>query len=223
MKKLCIAFIFFFTTACRKSDEQVFAPTLPPMPLEPLKVPPPAPEPSEQNKIIFLVNAERSKKGLSSVRANAKLMEAAQKYAELMASRSQLSHTIDGDVSGRVNAVGYRWKSVGENIAWNYDDAVSVVAGWMDSTGHRRNILTPGFSEIGVGIATNSRGEHYHCQVFATPAGQGLLPLIRDGRQPEPSLPTGYYEPASGQVIHIPEEWTTTGGTAASSVAIHRW
>jgi uncharacterized protein YkwD len=60
------------------------------------------------------------------------------------------------------------WSACGENIAWNYKDA-AVMDGWMHSSGHRANILSGNYTEIGVGIATNKRGEKYHCQDFGRP------------------------------------------------------
>ena len=222
-----IALILGLLASCRRPDlnvpplpdQQPDTIPVPPLP-DTLPTPPPIAEPTEQAKIILITNAERAKKGLSPVRANPQLMEAAQKYAELMASKNKLSHTIDGDVGGRVNATGYRWRACGENIAWNYRDAATVMDGWMNSSGHRRNILTPVFAEIGVGIARNSRGEIYHCQVFATPAVPRLLPLLPGGLRPGPHPPPGRCGWAGGRVFRTPEERTEVGGTAASSVAI---
>jgi uncharacterized protein YkwD len=62
--------------------------------------------------------------------------------------------------------VGYTYATIGENIAYNYPGAPEVVTGWMNSAGHKANILNPGFTEIGIAIAANSEGELYYCQVF---------------------------------------------------------
>ena len=122
-------------------------------------------------EIIRLTNQERQKAGLAPLAENATLDNVAENYAALMAQRQQLSHDIDGTSSGdRLTAAGYRWSSCAENIAENYADAGAVVQGWMNSPGHRANILDPNVTQIGVGVAYSSTGVPYHCQVFAQPA-----------------------------------------------------
>ena len=137
--------------------------------------PPPAPPLSAvERAIVELTNEERQKAGLSPLAVNAKLVQAAQIHAADMARLNQLEHTLPGALlptpEDRLRFVGYSYSSWAENIAYNYPDAAAVVAGWMASTkGHRENILNPNFTEIGVGVAWNSRGEPYYCQVFGRP------------------------------------------------------
>jgi uncharacterized protein YkwD len=87
-----------------------------------------------------------------------------------MASQSRLSHSVGGSLTKRASEAGYRYTALGENIAWNYRDANSVMRGWMKSPGHRANILGKNFTEIGVGVAHNKVGEAYHTQCFGSPA-----------------------------------------------------
>ncbi len=56
------------------------------------------------------------------------------------------------DFAGRITAAGYSWSAAGENIATGYPTPAAVVAGWMRSTGHCRNILSPAFRDLGVGV-----------------------------------------------------------------------
>jgi len=69
----------------------------------------------------------------------------------------------------RVRAAGYIPINWGENIAAGYSTAAEAVAGWMSSEGHRDNLLNPGFTEIGLGIVADERGNLFYTQVFGTP------------------------------------------------------
>ncbi|MBM0239775.1 CAP domain-containing protein [Micromonospora sp. ATA32] len=71
------------------------------------------------------------------------------------------------DAGDRAGPGGYAWRSYGENVAWNQKTPAAVMDAWMNSPGHRANILNCGFTEIGVGIAT-SNGP-YWTQDFGTP------------------------------------------------------
>jgi uncharacterized protein YkwD len=70
----------------------------------------------------------------------------------------------------RAAYVGYKYSWLGENIAFNYPDDNSVMIAWMNSPEHRANILNPNFTQIGVGIAYDSKGEPYYTQDFGAPA-----------------------------------------------------
>jgi uncharacterized protein YkwD len=121
-------------------------------------------------QIIHLTNQERQKAGLAPLVEDAKLADVAKKYAELMARQQKLDHRLGGTSPGdRLTAAGYHWSSYAENIAENYADAGAAVQGWMNSPGHRANILKPNVTQIGVGVAYSSAGVPYYCQVFAQP------------------------------------------------------
>ncbi|MEZ5039241.1 MAG: CAP domain-containing protein [Saprospiraceae bacterium] len=82
---------------------------------------------------------------------NEQLADAALRHARDMAQHNHFSHTgTDGSTSGeRTRAAGYNWSTVGENIAYGYPDIKSAVKGWMESTGHCKNIMNPDFKEMG--------------------------------------------------------------------------
>jgi uncharacterized protein YkwD len=120
--------------------------------------------------VLKLTNEERVKRKLRPLEMNFRLNEAAELQANFMASKNRLSHTSHGLPNGenlqdRIALVDYKnWSGIAENIAWN-SSSEEVVEAWMNSPGHRRNILGD-YNEIGVGIAINEKGEPYHCQVF---------------------------------------------------------
>jgi uncharacterized protein YkwD len=228
---LALALALSLLAGCgwRESPEPrpVQEPPSPPLPPPPEVIPAP-PEvplddmPQELAQVVMLTNHERSKEGRKALKPNPMLMRAAQKYAEKMAARDKLSHSIDGEVGGRIAAEGYRWRTCGENIAWNYQGAEAVMKGWMGSPGHRRNIMNPLYQEVGVGVARNSRGETYHCQVFGTATGSGPLQLLPGIGQRTDGPPSGPAAGGGGREYPSQPEWTTGSGTAASSVSIER-
>lgn len=107
-------------------------------------------------RVVELTNAERAKAGLPYLDVNPQLADAAQSYSELLATSGCFAHTC-GDVpnfADRDSQAGYDgWSALGENIAAGYPTPEAVVEGWMSSPGHRANILSPNFTEIGVGLA----------------------------------------------------------------------
>jgi uncharacterized protein YkwD len=106
-------------------------------------------------RVVQLVNAERAKVGCHPLTVNAKLTEAAQAHSADMAAHRNMSHTgSDGsDPGDRITRAGYTWSAYGENVAYGYATPEQVMTGWMNSPGHRANILNCSFKEIGVGLA----------------------------------------------------------------------
>jgi uncharacterized protein YkwD len=100
-------------------------------------------------------------------------MEAARLHAEQMAAYQRLDHTISGarypTMQSRLQAVGYEYANAAENVAWNQSNAQSAVTTWMNSSGHRANILDPNLTEMGAAMARSARGEPYWIQVFGRP------------------------------------------------------
>lgn len=109
-------------------------------------------------RVLELVNANRAASGVAPLALNAKLSAAAQKFAQLMVAENFFSHTSpDGSSAGdRISAEGYDWRTWGENIAWGQATADAVMTAWMNSSGHRANILTSNFKEIGIGYYKGS-------------------------------------------------------------------
>lgn len=130
------------------------------------------------NRVVKLTNLERSKAGLPPLRLNPQLTAAAQGHSQDMASQDYFDHTQpDGDSPGdRIKATGYRAAGWAENIYAGGSTPEEAVKGWMNSRGHRANILNPDMQEIGVGYyfladdTGNVNFKHYWTQVFAIPA-----------------------------------------------------
>ncbi len=116
--------------------------------------------PSVADEVIALVNTERAKEGCGAVSGNGLLAKAASDHSADMVARDYFSHTSpDGtDPGARITAAGYRWSTYGENIAKGQQTAESVMDAWMNSEGHRANILNCAFKELGVGRVDSSGG-----------------------------------------------------------------
>jgi uncharacterized protein YkwD len=123
--------------------------------------------------VIDLTNVERTQHKRQPLRANARLMRAAQMHAEQMARARQMAHVLPNapypNAADRLAAAEYRWQAYGENVAAGQTSASEVLRDWMHSRGHRTNILNPDFTEIGAGYAVDRDGRAYHVQVFAGP------------------------------------------------------
>jgi uncharacterized protein YkwD len=108
---------------------------------------------------VCLINEERTKRGLKPLEVDSRLQKAAKRHSDDMRKRRYFDHVSPAgrtDVH-RAKAAGYgRFRSLGENLAWGTGVLAtprSIVRSWMGSAGHRRNILDPGFRDVGVGIA----------------------------------------------------------------------
>jgi uncharacterized protein YkwD len=123
--------------------------------------------------IVDLTNAERTRNGLAAVRANGQLMQAAQIHADQMARLGRLDHVLPEAQyprpEDRINAAGYRWRAYAENLAWGQRNPAEAVSGWMESPGHRTNILNATYTELGAGYALDPERRAYYVQVFARP------------------------------------------------------
>ena len=121
-----------------------------------------------RNNVLKLVNQQRARYGISPLRTSQKLTEAAQSHSEDMARRRKMSHTgSDGStVMTRVKRTDYEPRTVAENVARGQDSSRDVVKEWMNSRGHRKNILNSAYTEIGVGVVYGNGGP-YWTQVFA--------------------------------------------------------
>lgn len=107
-------------------------------------------------EMLAEVNALRRKAGAPELRMNAALQKAAQAHAQDMLERGFFAHKSPGNTTVRERATkaGYKWRNIGENIAEGQKSVDEVVATWMDSPGHRQNMLEPKFREIGIGLVT---------------------------------------------------------------------
>ncbi|MER7755914.1 CAP domain-containing protein [Kitasatospora sp. NPDC097643] len=127
--------------------------------------------PSYAQQVVDLVNAERAKAGCGPVAAEPRLASAAQSHSDDMANRNYFDHASPEGYHAdhRIEATGYSWSTWGENIARGQKDPAAVMDAWMNSPGHRANILNCAFKQLGVGVRTGSGGPWW-TQVFATPA-----------------------------------------------------
>ncbi|MFD9980787.1 CAP domain-containing protein [Streptomyces massasporeus] len=118
--------------------------------------------------VIDLTNRERTRYGLPPLSADPSLTTAAQAHSADMVARAFYAHTApDGSRPwDRAAAAGSTRRSIGENIACGQRSPADVVEGWMNSPGHRANILKPGFTHIGVGFAGGGRAGLYWTQLF---------------------------------------------------------
>src|SRR5579862_5408798 len=101
--------------------------------------------------VVCLVNAQRTARGLPSLRDNARLDRSAQGWTDAMVSQDMFGH--GPNFASRISAAGYDWSTAGENIATGFPTPAGVVRAWMASPDHCRNILTPTFAAIGAGIS----------------------------------------------------------------------
>ena len=103
-----------------------------------------------ENDVVARVNAERRSRGLRPLKVSEKLMTVARGWSGVQARQRRMYHSNNG---------------FGENVAYGQRDPAEVMHAWMNSPGHRKNILNPNYSEIGVGAVANGRSI-YWTQVF---------------------------------------------------------
>lgn len=130
--------------------------------------------------ILTMVNQHRAANGLPALSYNPVLTFAAKLQSEQMAQQSTvqglyeaMNHTLLGvalpTMSSRATYAGFEYTYLGENIAFGYGDAAAVMDGWMNSAGHRANILDPNYTEVGINVQLNPDGIPYYTQVFGRP------------------------------------------------------
>jgi uncharacterized protein YkwD len=132
-----------------------------------------------QGRLVDLTNQWRASVGLPPLQPNALLMQAAQNFANAMAAANHYIDSEDGHLfqgqtfTDRAKAVGYAYRSLGENVAYNYgwaDPVGQLMTQWVNSPAHWQNIVDPNFTQIGIGVATSSTGITYGVMMFGTPA-----------------------------------------------------
>ncbi|MEV5558360.1 CAP domain-containing protein [Nonomuraea wenchangensis] len=122
-----------------------------------------------ENEVVRLTNAERAKGGCGALTHDSRLRRAAYEHSADMAKNDYFEHdSQDGrDVGDRIRATGFTASAWAENIAMGQRTAAEVVKGWMNSDGHRRNIMNCAYTHIGVGAAKDGQGRLYWTQDFA--------------------------------------------------------
>jgi len=132
---------------------------------------------SFEEELLDLLNQTRVQAGLDPLSSDPLLTNAAENHSESMAADDFFSHTGADNSSPfeRMQLEGYQFRAAGENLAAGYSTPESVLEAWMNSPGHRANILNSNFTEIGVGYdyLANDTGSvnygHYWTLDFGTP------------------------------------------------------
>ncbi len=121
---------------------------------------------SEANALLALVNRARAENGLSPLSLDSRLSAVAQKKAEDMKSNNYFSHTSPtyGTPFNMIKNAGISYKTAGENIAKGQKDAQAVFNAWMNSSGHKANILNKNYTHMGLGVTSGSG--RYWSQMF---------------------------------------------------------
>jgi len=132
-------------------------------------------------KMLCLVNQERAKHGLHALGLDSTLTRAAQQHSNDQARMHEMSHDgSDGSSPGdRCQRAGFNWNSVAENVAYGYKDETTCMKEWMQSPGHRANILSPKNTMFGSAVAYGG-GTPYYTQDFGND-GHGVRNLPRCG------------------------------------------
>jgi hypothetical protein len=149
-------------------------------------------------ELLRLTNFVRQKAGLPALRLSTRLGQVALNHARDMAANNYFSHTgLNGSQSwDRAKAAGYHYSYIAENISAGHATPRKTILSWMNSPGHRKNILNPNYTEIGFGYAYSnaSKYKYYWVQVFGRPSRgkyssgspqsrRQSLPIIRQPRQ----------------------------------------
>lgn len=118
-----------------------------------------------ENEVIRLVNEQRAKNGLKALTANWELSRVARYKSQDMVDNRYFSHTSPtyGTPFQMIKAFGLSYRTAGENIAYGQRTPQAVVNAWMNSSGHRANILNASYTQIGVGYVSSG---HYWTQMF---------------------------------------------------------
>lgn len=124
------------------------------------------PENSFAKQIVNLVNAERTKAGLGTLVQDKGIESAALVRAKEIETSFSHTRPNGSSFSTVLTESGITYKGSGENIAWGQRTPEEVMNGWMNSEGHRANILNPKFTKIGVGYYQNTAGKNYWTQLF---------------------------------------------------------
>lgn len=117
------------------------------------------------SEVVRLVNAERAKEGLAALQMDSSLNSAAQVRAKEIVTSFSHTRPNGSNCFTALSEAGIKYNGSGENIAYGQKTPAEVVNAWMNSAGHRANIMSSKFTKIGVGCH-NSNGTYYWSQFF---------------------------------------------------------
>jgi len=135
-------------------------------------------------KMLCLVNQQRVNNGLKPLGYDSRLDHTARSQADWQAQHGEMTHTgtRGSDPATRISWAGINWQSVGENVAYGYDSEESCMNAWMNSPGHRENILSPDYTHVGNGCGySNNGGTSYYAQDFYGDGKQNNFPVCPSG------------------------------------------
>lgn len=120
---------------------------------------------SFEAEVVRLVNEIRQQNGLQALTSNWELSRVARYKSQDMHDNGYFSHTSPtyGTPFQMIKAFGLSYRTAGENIAMGYSTPQAVVTGWMNSSGHRANILNASYTQVGIGYVSQG---HYWTQMF---------------------------------------------------------
>ncbi|QPC48159.1 SafA/ExsA family spore coat assembly protein [Mangrovibacillus cuniculi] len=123
---------------------------------------------SVESEVVRLTNVERQKQGLPALKQDWQVARVARYKSADMRDNNYFSHTSPtyGSPFDMMRNFNVSYRSAGENIAAGQPTAAEVVRDWMNSPGHRKNILSSGYTHIGVGYAKGGSYTHYWTQMF---------------------------------------------------------
>ncbi|MFL5341255.1 MAG: CAP domain-containing protein [Gemmataceae bacterium] len=195
---------------------------------------------AQAQQVLDLVNQQRAANGLAPLTMNSQLTAAAAEQSNSMANlagvfndyNAAMQHTLIGSpaptMQDRAALVGYDYFTYGENIAYGYSDPASVMNAWMNSAGHRANILNPSFTQIGIAQAVTADGVVYWTQEFGLPSGNtgggtvGTSPPVTPPTTTNPpvttSPPTNNPQPPTNSPPQTPTSGYGAGPTMAGKI-----
>ncbi len=195
---------------------------------------------SLEQDVFNLVNQQRAANNLPPLSLDMRLVQSSRAHSQAMINSHEFAHQVTGELpmcasganNDRYDAVGYVWNRCGENIAAGYATAQTVMDGWMNSPGHRANILSPDYCEFGVGYARDDsdplRYVHYWTQDFGRststsapcPSTSNPPPAPTATRTPTPrSSPTP--QPTATRTTAPAQEGVTSGVFRPSNGAVY--
>jgi uncharacterized protein YkwD len=153
------------------SQAPTHAPTHAPAPVR-TTAKPPSGNASYEQQVVTLVNQQRATAHCAALTVDSRLTTAARGHSQDMAARNYFDHNTPQGVTPwtRITNAGYKYSQAAENIAEGQTTPASVMDAWMNSAGHRANILNCARTNIGVGLAYNGSHTPYWTQDFGTPA-----------------------------------------------------
>ena len=121
-----------------------------------------------EDAVFKLLNQVRAQSGASAVKCDPAAAKVARAHSQDMCDKGYFSHTSPGGKKpwDRLKAAGVGFSSAGENIAKGYQTPSSVHTGWMNSSGHRKNMLSPSWTRVGIGMIKCNGGTPYWTEVF---------------------------------------------------------